>query len=119
MIFGWNKGVSKKVTKFETDKISRNGLKQLFYNNQYETMQIWGKTSGKTKNSRTLSGEEVFSVFGPGRKAMNGAEYWKNGFGGTTNGYIILYDVNKTGFRVFSIDDIDKVKFRDVEYTLR
>ena len=115
MIFGWNKKVSKKVARFATEKISRNGLKQLFYNNQYEVMKIWGETEGRTPGHprRTLRGEEVFSIFGP----RSGAP-WSN-FGSNeyiSGGYIVLYDVKKEGFRVFPFNRITKVEFRDTEY---
>lgn len=117
MIFGWNKNISKKVHRFQSEKISRNGLKQLFYNNQYQEMRIWGSTEGKTEGHprRTLNGEKVFSIFGPrsGRpwSLMGTNEYIQGG-------YVILYDVNKEGFRVFPFNRITKVEFNDVTYEI-
>lgn len=120
MIFGWNKSVSKKLQRFEGEKISRNGLKQLFYDNQYEIMKIWGQTEGRTPDHprRTLRGEEVYSVFGPGGKAMNGRRYWVDGFSGTSNGYVILFDVSRSGFRVFPIGRIEKVEYNGTTYNI-
>ena len=120
MMFGWNKSVSKKLQKFNGETLTRNQLKQFFYDNQYEIMKIWGQTEGRTPGHprRTLRGEEVYSVFGPGGRAMGGRAYWNNGFSGTSNGYIILFDVSRSGFRVFPIGRITKVVYNETTYNV-
>jgi hypothetical protein len=120
MNLGFNKSVLSKLQKFQGERISRNQLKQLFYDNQYEIMQIWGETEGRTPGHprRTLRGEEVYSVFGPGGRAMGGRQYWNNGFSGTSNGYIILFDVSRSGFRVFPIGRITKVVYNETTYNV-
>jgi hypothetical protein len=117
MIFGWDKRVSKKLHMFQGERISRNALKQLFYDNQYEVMKVWGSTEGKTPGHprRTLRGEEVYSIFGPRNQApwnrMGTNDY-------VEGGYIILYDVSRVGFRTFPFNRITKVEYNGTTYNI-
>ena len=105
---GVNKNVLKKLQKFETEKISVSALKTLIYDT-YEQFFIWGRTEGKTKPSRSFSRAEAYSVAGPGGKAMSGAQYWIPGKY-VADGYVILFDVEKSGFRTFPISRITQIE---------
>jgi hypothetical protein len=115
---GLNKSVVKKIHKFETEKVSLSGLKRMLYDT-YEPFYLWGKTEGKTEPSRTFERAQMYSVDGPGRKAMSGAEYWIPGRY-VKDGYVILYDTTASpaGFRTFPIHRIDKIEKDGVVYTV-
>jgi hypothetical protein len=118
MNLGFNKSVLSKLQKFQEETLSRSQLKQLFYDNQYEIMRIWGETEGKTEGHprRTLRGEEVYSIFGPRNQrpwSLMGSNEYING------GYIILYDVSRIGFRVFPFNRITKVEYNGITYNIR
>jgi len=108
MIFGWNKKVGRRLIEMQAETISLSQLKDMLYDT-YETFKIWGKTEGKTKPSRSLKGEQMYSVQGPGGRAMSGAQYWIPGRY-VKDGYIILYDINKSGFRTFPIHRITQIE---------
>lgn len=118
LIEGWNKSVFKKLHNFqEEERITRNGVKRLFYDNPYEIIKLWGSTQGKTEGHprRTLNGEEVYSIAGPrnGRpwSLMGSNEY-------ISGGYIILYDVNSIGFRVFPFNRMTKLEYNETIYNI-
>jgi len=100
--------VYKRLVKLQEEAISVSQLKDILYDN-YEIMYIWGRTEGKTKPSRTFSREQVYSVAGPGGRAMNGAEYWVPGRY-VPEGYVILFDVDRSGFRTFPINRITRIE---------
>jgi hypothetical protein len=110
MIFGINKRVNKWLEKFETPTISRTKLKEFLYDN-YQPFFIWGKTE---KENKTLSRVEAYSIFGPGGLAMSGARYWTDRY--VKGGYIILYNVDKGGFRTYPINKITKIEVDSVVY---
>jgi len=105
----------KHLYKFQEERITRNGVKRLFYDNPYEIIKLWGSTEGKTKERRTLTGEEVYSIAGPrsGRPwSLMGTDRYIVG------GYIILYDVNSSGFRVFPFRRMDKLEYNGKIYNI-
>lgn len=112
--WGINNNVLKKLQKFQAERISLSGLKQLLYDN-YEIFYIWGRTEGKTKPARTFRRAEAYSIAGPNGKAMSGAQYWVPGRY-VKDGYVILYDVEKSGFRTFPIHRITKIEKDGVIY---
>jgi len=100
--------VYSKLVKLQEEAISLNELKDLLYDN-YETFYIWGRTEGKTKPARSFNRAEAYSVVGPGGRAMSGARYWVPGRY-VKDGYVILYDVGKLGFRTFPIHRITRIE---------
>lgn len=110
MIYGINKRVNKYLQKFATPTISRTKLKEFLYNH-YEPFFIWGRTE---KENKTLSRVEAYSIVGPGGRAMNGAVYWGNRY--VQGGYVILYNVEKLGFRTYPINKITKIEKEGVVY---
>lgn len=105
MIYGWNKKVSRKLFEMQAEKISLAQLKDMLYDT-YETFKIWGKTE---KEGKTLKGVEMYSVQGPGGRAMSGAQYWIPGRY-VKDGYIILYNIGKAGFRTYPIHKITQIE---------
>ena len=107
-MFGWNKKVSNRLNnlvELQAEKISLAQLKMMLYDT-YETFYIWGKTEKKNKTLRRV---QAYSVQGPGGRAMSGAEYWVPGKY-VPEGYIILYNVDKGGFRTYPIDKITQIE---------
>jgi len=100
--------VYKRLVKLQEEAISVSQLKDILYDN-YEIMYIWGRTEGRTKPSRTFSREQVYSVSGPGNRAMSGVPYWIPGRY-VPEGYVILYDVDRGGFRTFPINRITRIE---------
>jgi hypothetical protein len=113
--------VLNRLVKFQGEEVlTIRGVKELFYDNPYEIMKIWGSTEGKTEGhpTRTLSGERVYSIAGPrsGRPwNLMGTNQYIQG------GYIILYDVDATpaGFRVFPFNKMDKIEYEGQTYTIK
>jgi hypothetical protein len=116
MVFGVRKNILRKIQKFETNKITINGLKQMLYET-YQPFFIWGRTEGKTKPSRTFSRAQMYAIEGPGGRAMSGAQYWIPGRY-VRDGYIILFDIEASpaGFRTFPIHRIEKIEKDGVIY---
>lgn len=110
MIYGINKTVNKYLQKFATPTISRTKLKEFLYDH-YEPFFIWGRTE---KENKALEREEAYSIFGPGGKAMNGAIYWTDRY--VAGGYVILYNVEKLGFRTYPINKITKIEKGNIVY---
>jgi hypothetical protein len=117
-MFGWNKKVSNRLSnlvELQAETISLAQLKQILYDS-YEVFSIWGQTEGRTKPRRTIRGEQMYSVAGPngyamgGRRASNkpGPRYWTNMF--VPEGYVILYNVSKGGFRTYPINRITEIE---------
>jgi hypothetical protein len=105
MILGWNKKISRRLVEMQAEKISLSQLKDMLYDT-YETFYIWGKTE---KESKTLKRVQAYSVQGPGGRAMSGAQYWVPGKY-VKDGYIILYNVEKSGFRTYPIHRITQIE---------
>ena len=106
-MFGWSKKVSNRLNnlvELQTETISLAQLKMMLYDN-YETFYIWGRTE---KENKTLRRVQAYSVAGPGGRAMSGARYWTNKY--VPEGYIILYNVEKSGFRTYPINKITKIE---------
>lgn len=108
MIHGFNRKVSRRLFELQTEKISLSQLKMMLYDT-YETFKIWGRTEGKTEPSRTFKGETMYSVQGPGGRAMSGAQYWVPGKY-VKDGYVILFNVDEGGFRTYPIHRITKIE---------
>ena len=109
-MFGWNKKVSNRLStlvELQTETISLAQLKGMLYDT-YEVFSIWGETEGKTEPRRTIRGEQMYSVQGPGGRAMSGARYWTDEY--VPEGYVILYNVNKAGFRTYPINRITQIE---------
>jgi hypothetical protein len=87
--------VYKRLVSLQEEAISVTQLKDILYDN-YEIMYIWGSTEGKTRPRRTLTREQVYSVAGPGRYVPEG--------------YVILYDVDRGGFRTFPMGRITRIE---------
>lgn len=104
MIHGWNKKVSSRLVEMQAETISLAQLKQMLYDT-YETFYIWGRTE---KENKSLKRVQAYSVQGPGGRAMSGAPYWTNKY--VQDGYIILYNVDKSGFRTYPIGKITKIE---------
>ena len=104
MIFGWNKKVSRRLVEMQAETISLAQLKQMLYDT-YETFYIWGRTE---KENKSLKRVQAYSVQGPGGRAMSGARYWTNKY--VQDGYIILYNVEKSGFRTYPIKKITQIE---------
>ena len=102
-----NNNILRKLQKFQEQEISVAQLKDILYDN-YQEFYIWGRTEGKTKPARTFSRNPAYSVFGPGGRAMGGARYWTNKY--VPEGYVILFDVEKSGFRTFPIHRITRIE---------
>ena len=118
MIGFWNKKVSRRLFEMQAEPISVNQLKKLIYDNKYEPVRIWGSTEGKTPGHprRTLRGEQVYSIQGP----RNEAPWNKMGTNAYINeGYVILYDINKTGFRTFPFKRITKIEIDNQLYRVK
>ena len=106
-MFGWSKKVSNRLNnlvELQAETISLAQLKMMLYDN-YETFYIWGRTE---KENKTLRRVQAYSVAGPGGRAMGGARYWTNKY--VPEGYIILYNVEKSGFRTYPINKITKIE---------
>ena len=116
MTFGINNSVLRKIQKFQTEKVTLSGLKKMLYD-AYEPFYIWGRTEGKTKPSRSFTRAQMYSVDGPGGKAMSGADYWVPGKY-VKDGYVILFDTEASpaGFRTFPIGRIEKIEKDGVIY---
>ncbi len=116
MVFGVRKNILRKLQKFETNKITITGLKRMLFET-YQPFFIWGRTEGKTKPSRTFSRAQMYSIEGPGGRAMSGAQYWVSGRY-VRDGYIILFDTDASpaGFRTFPIHRIEKIEKDGVIY---
>lgn len=108
MILGLNKKVSRRLVEMQAEKISLAQLKGMLYDT-YEVFKIWGRTEGRTEPSRTMKGERMYSVQGPGGKAMSGAEYWVPGKY-VRDGYVILYNIEEAGFRTYPIHRITQIE---------
>lgn len=108
--------VYSKLVKLQEEAISVNELKDLLYDN-YENFYIWGRTEGKTTPARSFSRAEAYSVAGPGGRAMGGARYWTNRY--VDEGYVILYDVGRLGFRTFPIKRITRIEKDGQVYKVR
>ena len=106
-MFGWNKKVSGRLSnlvELQAETISLSKLKEILYDT-YESFYIWGKTE---KEGKTLRRVQAYSVAGPGGKAMGGARYWTNQY--VPDGYIILYNVEKSAFRTYPIGKITQIE---------
>ena len=117
-MFGWNKKVSNRLSnlvELQAETISVAQLKGILYDS-YEVFSIWGETEGRTKPRRTIRGEQMYSVAGPGGYAMGGRRksnppgprYWTDMF--VPEGYVILYNVSKGGFRTYPINRITEIE---------
>ena len=118
-MFGWNKKVSSRLSnlvQFQAETISLSKLKEILYDT-YESFYIWGKTEGKTEPRRTIRGEQMYSVQGPGGKAMGGARYWTNQY--VPEGYVILYNVSEGGFRTYPINRITQIEKDGQRYKVK
>ena len=100
--------VYKRLVSLQEEAISVAQLKDILYDN-YEIMYIWGSTQGKTRPRRTFTREQVYSVDGPNGKSMGGAQYWIPGRY-VKDGYVILYDVDRGGFRTFPMGRITRIE---------
>jgi hypothetical protein len=112
-----NKGILKRIQKFQTERITRNGLKQLFYDNTYEPIKLWGETEGATPEHprRKINGEEVYSIFGP----RNQAPWNKMGTNSyIQGGYIILFSITEGGFRTYPFNKMERVEYRGTTYEI-
>lgn len=99
--------VFNKFLQLQEDTISVDQLKEMLYDN-YELFYIWGRTEGKTKPARSFSRAEAYSIAGPGGLAMGGARYWTNRY--VPEGYVILFDTSRGGFRTFPIHRITRIE---------
>ena len=109
-MFGWSKKVSNRLNnlvELQTETISLAQLKMMLYDT-YEVFSIWGQTEGKTEPRKTIRGEQMYSVQGPGGRAMGGARYWTNQY--VPEGYVILYNVKEGGFRTYPINRITEIE---------
>ena len=109
--------VYERLLKLQEESISVSELKDMLYN-AYDPFYIWGRTEGKTKPARTFSRAEAYSIAGPGGRAMSGARYWVPGRY-VRDGYVILFDVQRAGFRVFPIHRISRIEKDGVQYRVR
>lgn len=106
-MFGWNKNTSNKLNRLvelQLETVSRAQLKEMLYD-AYDMMYIWGRTEKENKQLRKV---EVYSVQGPGGRAMGGARYWTNRY--VNGGYVILYNTDKSGFRTYPINKITHIE---------
>ena len=109
-MFGWNKKVGNRLgnlVELQSTTISLSQLKDMLYDT-YEVFSIWGQTEGRTEPRRTIKGEKMYSVAGPGGKAMGGARYWTDEY--VPEGYVILYNVSEGGFRTYPINRITQIE---------
>jgi hypothetical protein len=106
-MFGWNKKVSNRLNRLielQAQTISLSELKGMLYDT-YETFYIWGRTE---KENKALRRVQAYSVAGPGGRAMSGARYWTDEY--VPEGYIILFNVDKGGFRTYPINKITQIE---------
>ena len=107
MIHNWNKKVSNRLSnlvELQSTTISLSQLKDMLYDT-YEPFYIWGQTEKERKSLRRV---QAYSVQGPGGRAMSGARYWTDEY--VPEGYIILYNVEKSGFRTYPINRITQIE---------
>lgn len=108
MIFGWNKTVSKKLQKFDREYISFDQMKEMVLDTYQPFTIQWKKKDG------SIAKRDMFTVFGPGGKAMSGVQYWKAPYN-----YMIAYDTGKSGFRTIRLKDVDWIEKDNQKYYVR
>lgn len=69
----------------------------------------WTKKDGSSSGVR-----DMFTVFGPGGKAMSGVKYWNAPYN-----YMIAYDVEKSNFRTIRLKDVEWIEKDNQRYYIR
>lgn len=80
------------------NEISYREMREMILNT-YEPFRIYG-----TKLDGTNIVRDVYSVDGPGGRAMNGVIYWRSPYN-----YMILYSQSDSGFRTFVLKNVTKI----------
>ena len=107
-LFGLDRRVNRYLQKFEREYISFQQMKEIVLDT-YEPFKIkWKKKNGVNAE------RDMYTVFGPSGKAMNGVEYWKAPYN-----YMIAYDIDKAGFRTIRLEEVDWVEKEGQRFYLK
>lgn len=108
MNLGLNKSVLSKLQKFQREYITASQMREMVLDT-YSPFKIQSYKKNGTRITR-----EVFSVFGPGGRAMSGVQYWKAPYN-----YMILFDTDKSNFRTFRLDFVTWIEKDGKRYYVR
>jgi len=98
MIFGWSKNISKKIQQFaERNEISYQEMREMTLTGV--PFRIYA-----TKLDGSNIVRDMYSVPGPGRKAMGGVIYWKAPYN-----YMIYFSESDGGYRTIVLKNVKKI----------
>ena len=104
MNLGISSSVSKKLHKFQENEISRDTMEE-WVMDLYEPIKIFTRKKDGTRMVR-----EMYTVFGPSGNVKYNYQ---------AKGYMILYDIEKLGFRTIIFRNVYKVEREERTYLVR
>lgn len=104
MNLGFSSSVNKKLHKFQESEISRDTMKEWVLD-WYEPIKIFTRKKDGTRMTR-----EMYTVAGPSGNVK---------YDYSAKGYMILYDIDKLGFRTIIFRNVYKVEREGKTYLVR
>jgi len=111
MIYGWNKNTSRRLHLMQSERISKREAREIVLDT-YEPFKIFSRKKDGTRIIRN-----TYSVVGPkttGNAPGARYRYWEAPWN-----YMILYDIDKSGFRTFLMEEIYKLEKDGVTYIVQ
>lgn len=108
MNIGLNQSVLSKLQKFQREYISMEQLKEIVLDTYQPFTIKWTTKEGKN------TAREMFTVFGPGGRAMSGVKYWTPKYN-----YMIAYSNTDGGFRTIRLNEVEWIEKDNQRYYLR
>jgi hypothetical protein len=108
MNLGFSKSVLSKLQRFQREYISFDQMKEMVLDTYQPFTIKWKKKDG------TMAQRDMFTVFGPGGRAMSGVRYWTPKYN-----YMIAYSNTDGGFRTIRLKDVEWIEKDNQRYYLR